>query len=182
MPLLACFHDVDKTSLSLATTAGCVSDDVNMNLTAMQQLLLQFHYKLGHLGFQHLKWFLSKGVFGPLGVCCSSTNADPPKCQACLNCGQQKTPIVNNKHTQVKHGILKAEQLQLGQHVFTDQYGSSTEGCNFTGQCHTQTSLAYKDGTIFCDAASSFISIHHQVGFTATETIRSKLTFEREAT
>jgi hypothetical protein len=39
----------------------------------------------------------------------------------------------------------------------------------------------YKGGTVFVDAASSFMSIHHQIGFTAVETIKSKLVFEREA-
>ena len=31
------------------------------------------------------------------------------------------------------------------------------------------------------DAASSYISVHHQIGFTSVETIQSKLAFEREA-
>ena len=41
--------------------------------------------------------------------------------------------------------------------------------------------LSYKGGTIFADASSSYISIYHQIGFTAVETICSKLIFEREA-
>ena len=39
----------------------------------------------------------------------------------------------------------------------------------------------YKGGTIFVDAASSYMSIHHQLGFTAAETIRAKIAFERDA-
>ena len=41
--------------------------------------------------------------------------------------------------------------------------------------------MSYKGGTLFADAASSFISIHHQLGFTSQETIHSKIVFEREA-
>ena len=39
----------------------------------------------------------------------------------------------------------------------------------------------YKGGTIFVDTASSYMSIHHQLGFTAAETIRGKIAFERDA-
>ena len=41
--------------------------------------------------------------------------------------------------------------------------------------------LTYKGGTVFVDSASSYMSIHHQLGFTANETIRAKIAFEREA-
>ena len=39
----------------------------------------------------------------------------------------------------------------------------------------------YRGGTIFCDDASGFVSIHHQQTFTSDETILSKMKFEREA-
>ena len=39
----------------------------------------------------------------------------------------------------------------------------------------------YKGGIIFCDSASIKISVHHQVLFTAEETIMSNIKFEREA-
>ena len=39
----------------------------------------------------------------------------------------------------------------------------------------------YKGGTIFCDAASGYISMHNQTTFAADETVLSKLKFEREA-
>ena len=43
------------------------------------------------------------------------------------------------------------------------------------------TSQVYKGGTNFCDSASIKISVHHQVLFTAEETIMSNIKFEREA-
>ena len=78
-------------------------------------------------------------------------------------------------------GALKKEQLDPGQRVFSDQYVSSVPGRNFNGRGQTQSQLLYKGGTVFADATSSYISLHHQVGFTATETICSKLAFERES-
>ena len=69
----------------------------------------------------------------------------------------------------------------LGQRVFSYQYVSSVPGRNFNGRGQQQSTLCYKGGTVFADAASSFISLHHQLGFTANETIHYKLVFEREA-
>ena len=181
MPLLTCFHDADATARSLNLHPSCVTDSSNDNLTAVQRHLLRFHYKLGHLGFQHLKWFLSGGILGPLGIRCSKSDVMSPLCQACLHGGQQRKPVAGKKHTQEPRGKLTQEKLTPGQKVFSDQYVSSVAGRNFTGRGHSQTNIHYKGGTVFVDAASSFMSLHHQVGFTAMETISSKLAFEREA-
>ena len=105
----------------------------------------------------------------------------PPKCQACLQGGKQRTKIDNNIRAQVKREVLKRNQLEPGNRVFSDQFISSVPGRNFTRRGYSQSALSYKGGTIFADDASSYISIHHQVGFTAQETIHSKIIFEREA-
>ena len=86
MPLLTCFHDADKAAASILHN-GIVEND-SKNLTATQWLLLRFHFKLGHLGFTHLKWLLSSGLFGPQGIHCSNMDAPNSKCQACLQGGQ----------------------------------------------------------------------------------------------
>ena len=36
-------------------------------------------------------------------------------------------------------------------------------------------------GTIFYDSASKYVDMEHQIGFTASETVVSKLSFERRA-
>jgi hypothetical protein len=96
LPLLTCFHDADKTTHMLNTNNNCVSDDTNPNLLPLKDNCLKFHYKLGHLGFQALQWLLSTGILGPLVVHCSCNDITPPKCQACLLCGQQCRPIGTN--------------------------------------------------------------------------------------
>jgi hypothetical protein len=181
LPYLTCFHDANKTMQHLSMNHGGITDDNNPNLTAPQCQLLKFHYKLGHLGYQSLQWLLSTGIFRPIGVRCSHNDVTPPKCQACLMGGQHRRPIPSNQHTQKNKGILKAGQLMPVQKVYSNQYVSSLGGRNFTGCGHSQTNVNYKGGTLFADAASSYLSIHHQIGFTAAETIRSKLAFEREA-
>ena len=39
----------------------------------------------------------------------------------------------------------------------------------------------FSGGCVFIDHASGFVSIKHQVAINATETVKAKLTFEREA-
>ena len=91
-------------------------------------------------------------------------------------------PTSGTKHTQtpLKQGVLKREQLTPGQRIFSDQYVTSVPGKNFNGRGQQHGHLHYKGGTIFYDAASSYMSIHHQVSFTSHETIQSMMSFERE--
>ena len=44
-----------------------------------------------------------------------------------------------------------------------------------------QSSLSYKGGTIFCDAATGYIFLKHQVSFTGMETAQSMMALQREA-
>ncbi len=76
---------------------------------------------------------------------------------------------------------LKRDKLEPGDLVFTDQYVSKLEGRVFTYKGASLRAEKYKGGTIFCDAESSFISIHNQTSFTEDETILSKLKFERDS-
>jgi hydrogenase maturation factor HypF (carbamoyltransferase family) len=50
----------------------------------------------------------------------------------------------------------------------------------FTGR-GVDASIKMQGGTIFSDAASSYLHVNRQVGFTADKTIHSKIKFEREA-
>ena len=182
MPILTCFHDVEKSMKHLANP--CVTDEVNPMLSPKSKLLLKLHYKLGHLGFSHLKYLLRAfKLFGSAGIMASEPTTDIPKCSSCIEGGMEKLPIKGNIHTKVPHhqGSLKREQLIPGQRIFSDQYVSSLTGKNFTGKGHLNCTRGFKGGTIFCDAASSYISIHHQQSFTGHETIQSMLTFERES-
>ena len=54
MPLLVSFYNMDKV-LNHLMSNWCGTDEVNLNLTPATKLLLKFHFKLGHLGFAHLK-------------------------------------------------------------------------------------------------------------------------------
>ena len=114
--------------------------------------------------------------------------ADPSteilKCSSCIQGGMERVPIKGNVHTKSpsQQGKLKREQLTPGQRIFSDQYVSSLPGKNFNGRGHLHSTRGFKGGTVFCDAASSYISIYHQQSFTGHETIESMIAFEREST
>ena len=182
MPVLTCFHNVDKAMKYLANP--CVTDEINPMLSAKSKLLLKLHYKMGHLGFKHLKFLLRAfKLFGSAGVMAADPSTDIPKCSGCIEGGMEKIPIKGNIHTKAPHrqGCLKREQLVPGQRIFSDQYVSSLPGKHFNGRGHLNSTRGFKGGTIFCDAASGFMSIHHQQSFTGHETIQSMLAFERES-
>jgi hypothetical protein len=72
------------------------------------------------------------------------------------------------------------DQSTIKQIVFVDQYESREPGRAFTTK-GLSSSYKYGGGTLYSDAASNYVVVSHQVGFTATETIQSKTKFEREA-
>ena len=186
MPLLSCFHDCDKVIKELANpiTNPCVTDDNNPLLTRAQKELLKWHYKLNHVGFQHLHWLLRNfKIFGVTGVIGSGNDVITPLCSCCLTGGMQKLPTKGNIHTKVREckSILKHEKTIPGALIFSDQFVSSEPGKHYNLRGQQLGNTGYRGGTVFYDAASSFISIHHQVGFTSSETLKSMLTFEREA-
>jgi hypothetical protein len=49
-PTLCCFDNPVETADGPALT--CVTDEQNQNLTNLQKIVLQWHFKLGHIGFQ----------------------------------------------------------------------------------------------------------------------------------
>ena len=47
----------EKESKSLKNDV-CVTNEANKNLTPSQKGLLRWHYRLGHIGFQHMQWLI----------------------------------------------------------------------------------------------------------------------------
>jgi hypothetical protein len=160
---------------------GCVTDEVNQNLTSTQKLLLRFHFRLGHIGFQHVQWLGRQGLLGPEGVTMGNkSNLTVPKCTVCQFGKQGRTPTQGRRVTFADSGALSKDQVSPGQRIFVDQYESRSPGRTFASK-GASSSLKYVGGTLFYDAASGYISIQHQHGFTASETIQAKIKFEQEA-
>jgi hypothetical protein len=179
LPIVRCFHDAIKTAEGLAMP--CVTDERNQNLTTLQKLLLQWHFKLGHLGFGAVQWIGRQGWPGKSGEKMGKTSVSAPKCAACQFGKQERRPKAGSTVTAKDKGILKQEKLEPGDLVFTDQYESRVPGRVFGNRGSKITSQTYCGGMIFCNAATDKIWISHQVSLNAAETITSKMKIEQEA-
>jgi hypothetical protein len=128
LPILRCYRDAMKTAETMA--AACVSDETNQNLSNLQKLLLKWHWKLGHLGFQHLQWIGRQGWLGKVGERFGQTAVHPPKCGSCQFGKQERNPKAGScrEVDKQREGILSANKLSPGDLIFSDQYQSSTPG------------------------------------------------------
>ena len=62
-----------------------------------------------------------------------------------------------------------------------DHYISRAPGRLYHTKGKSDQSDMFTGGCVFIDHASGYVSIKHQVAINATETVKAKLTFEREA-
>jgi hypothetical protein len=163
-----------------------VAEQTNQNLRPAQKELLQWHFKLGHAGFQWCQKLFAvpqdptrEQVLKPKTA--HVTTCEAPLCAACQLAKQKRrtpeTPVTRRTEPMV----LRRENLHPGDRVSLDQYISSLPG----RLPHTKGKEAKKDkytgGTIFVDHASSLIHIVNQVGLTSGETLRAKKKFEQFA-
>jgi hypothetical protein len=179
LPRLRVFRDALASAKALALK-GCVTDEVNQNLTQIQKLALRLHFRLGHIAFQHVQWLGRQGWLGPEGVKMGTATLTAPKCAACQFGKQSRTPTPGKHVSFNESGALSKDQINPGQRIFVDQYESRSPGRTLLSKGGS-SSLKFVGGTLFYDAASGYISVQHQHGFTAAETIQSKMRFEQEA-
>ena len=80
-----------------------------------------------------------------------------------------------------KDGALKKNILRPGAMVSSDQFVSSVPGRLPNTYGREKESEKYVGGTIFIDEASGYFGLYNQVSLGATETIKAKHSFERDA-
>ena len=76
---------------------------------------------------------------------------------------------------------LKKGNLFAGQQVSSDHCQSSCPGRLHSSRGGTNHSDMFNGGTIFADNATGCIDVRHQVSLGSSETVKSKLGFERDA-
>ena len=59
---------------------GCVTSEKNQNLTHLENILLQWNFKLGHTGLCKFQWIGRHGCLGNLGEKMGSYNVKITKC------------------------------------------------------------------------------------------------------
>ena len=128
-----------------------------------------------------VQWLGRQGFLGVHGEKMAAANLQARKCAACQFGKQRKTPTPSKHGANDAAGGLLKEKLEPGHLIFMDQYQSKLPGRAFTSKGKGSSSLKFEGGTLFYDAASSYIFCNHQVGLTAYETLESKMKFEREA-
>ncbi len=117
--MLRAYKETLKTAESLAMV--CLTDEANQNLSHAQKMLLKWHFKLGHIGFQHLQWIGRQGWLHKVGEHFGLSSILAPKCAACQFGKQQRNPKKGNiiKREQPP-GVLKKEKLEPGDLIFSD--------------------------------------------------------------
>ena len=65
------------------TSSFCITNEANQNLTISQKELLRWHFRLGHIGLQHVQWLIRTVCLKVQGIFKSVSNCERPKCAAC---------------------------------------------------------------------------------------------------
>ena len=81
----------------------------------------------------------------------------------------------------MKEHDLKKDHLLPGQMVSSDHYILRAPGRIYHTKGKPVQSDMFSGGCVFIDHASGYVRIKHQVAINATETVKARLTFEREA-
>ena len=85
-----------------------MTDDVNYHLSPRSKLLLKLHYKLGHVGFQHLRFLLKTfKLFGTQGLMAADKDTETPLCSSCITGGMQRKPVAPGQNVHTQKGAKK---------------------------------------------------------------------------
>jgi hypothetical protein len=140
LPRIRAYKDAVNTATTLSLQ-GCVTEEVNQNLTSAQKTLLRWHFRLGHIAFAAVQWLGRQGYLGDHGNKMGHTQVEAPKCAACQLGKQGKRPIPTKHGTHEEVGSLSKEKLEPGDLVFIDQYESRQPGRALTTKGIVSSSL-----------------------------------------
>ena len=155
----------------------------NSNLSDAQKELLRWHYKLGHVGFDILKWMIRQSLAPVKNPNCGRDKLENPLCEACQFAGQCKRPTGATVTKQVaeKEMEIKKGDLLPGTRVSMDHYQSALPGRLYTSRGGTRATDMYHGGTVYVDHASGYVQVKHQVSLGANDSVKAKLQFERDS-
>ena len=164
--------EVPKTSIvDMGLVTHVIPDDWEPTLLDPHDELLWWHYRLGHLPFDHIRQLASKGQLPKCLLSCKK-----PFCSACQYGKMTKRPW------RVKGDDKKATKMATRprQIVSVDQLESNTPGliAQLKGKL---TQLRYKYATVFVDQFSGYTFVYLQKRLTSEETVMAKHAFESSA-
>ena len=151
------------------------------NPTAGQKLLLQCHYRFGHLNLPRVQSILRYFPFDILKFASSGKcDITTLRCDICQFAKSHRHPTHRSRTTvnSERDGSLTAEHLGPGACVSVDHFESRVLGRTLDSYGKASSSQ-YKGGCIFVDHGSGNLHVEHQLGFSAIETIRAKQNYEK---
>ena len=146
------------------TNAVCVTNEANQNFTPSQKNLLRCHFRLGHIGFQHVQWLIRTGRLKVQGNSKAVANCERPKFAACeFGKGNLQPNKLNTiKKNPMKEQDIKKDHLLPGQMVSADHYILRAPGRLYHTKGKSDQSYMFSGGCVFIDHASGYVSIKHQ--------------------
>ena len=165
---------------STAQSNLAVLNESNQNLTGSQKLLLLWHARFGHKGFGAVQRLLRSFPFTSSRFKGAST-CDIPRCEVCeyAKSKRQSTKGVIQHPNPLTANSLKLGDLTPGSTISVDHFESRLKGR--TLHSFGKSKDSYVGGCIFVDHMSGYIHMEEQMGFSGSETIRAKQSFERFA-
>ena len=112
----------------------------------------------------------------------SVANCERPKCAACkFGKGQCRPNKINTiRKNPMKEQELKKDNLMPGHMVSAYHYILRATCTIYHTKGKSDPSYMFSGVCVFIYHASGYVSIKHQVDINSTETVKAKLTFERE--
>jgi hypothetical protein len=165
------------------------SSSLNANLSDPQRELLRWHQKLENFGYRRVQFLLRSGVLSHteqarrLQLAAAQLSSEGcPLCAACQFGKQRRRPAPGKQSRIIKDsvGALRRDQLFPGQKVSADHFICSTRGMLTNTKGKESEKEKYGGGCIFVDHATGFVHIVLQTKVSASETIQSKLRFEKK--
>jgi hypothetical protein len=162
----------------------CVTCEDNQNLTPAKKLLLQWHYRFGHRNIGAVQTLMRQlpSVFpGATFAAASKCELPLPRCAICEYAKAHRKPTQGKTSTPNpdREGALKVNDLRPGSTVSVDHFESRQEGRTY--ESYGKSKSQYQGGCIFVDHASGYMHVEHQLGFSASETLRAKHNYEQLA-
>ena len=110
-------------------------------------------------------------------------NCERPNCATCEFGKFHRLPNKVNtiKKKNMMEQELKKDNLLPGQMVSADHYILRAPGILYHTKGKSYPTDMFSGGCVFIDHASGYMRIKYQVAINATENVKAKITFEREA-
>ena len=159
------------TVVDLGPITHVIPEDDEPNSLDPHDELLRWHYRLGHLSFDHIRQLAHMGQLPKRLITCKK-----PFCTAC------QYGKLTKRRWRVKGDDKSAAKVATrpGQVVSVDQLESNTPG--FIAQLKGKlTQQRYHYATVFVDQYSGYTFVYLQRRITSDETVQAKHAFERAA-